>query len=350
METIEAYNNIEDIIAKGFLSELLEYEGIKIVLKNITDKEFNMLPYFSGSESEHNVFYKLAFATYMINGVNYIKNRSSNVEELANFYRDVPSPFLSVLLEVLEDLHLNYLESSRFLEGFSYTNKSRNLWKSISNNLFVINPYGIEGIESLGINSVQENWVIINKQLDAEESYKVQFNLSILVASSFNGKGAKSISNNFEARQKDIEEYRETISKYGYDKKRVEEERNSEWSPQLRTREDLVHELEKQMRGEKDKHDLFMEEWYARQRQRSEEAKRNALERHKLLAAKFEEVDLDSEPSRAATEEELNRISRPIRNPGASVSHDAYRKKEDEERFLSKMSSKVIRAKDLEDK
>lgn len=349
MEIHEAYKNIEDIVSKGFLSELIEYGNIKIVLKNITDKEFDIMPFYSGSNSEHNVYYKLAFATYMINGVNLLIKRNFFIEALVEFYKKIPAPFLSVLLEILEDLHLNYLESSNFLEGFAYTNRSRHLWKTISNNLFVINPYGIEGIEALGINSLQENWVLINNQMDDEESYKMQFNLSLMVASSFNGKGAKSLSNNFEARERDIQEYRESLSKYGYDKRRIEEEKKQEWAPQLRTRDDLVHELERQMRGERDKHDLFMEEWYKDQKKRSEDAKTRALEKHKELTKKFDESDLDFEPTRTATEDEIRKLSRPIKNPGASVSHDAFRKKDDEERFLSKMSSRVIKAKDLKE-
>jgi hypothetical protein len=349
MEIDIAYANIEEIITKGFLSELVEYENIKIVLKNLTDKEFVMLPYYSGRNSELNIFYKLAFATYMINGVNYLVKRSDLIEELADFYKNVPAPFLSVLLEILEDVHLNYLETVNFFEGFCYTTKSRSLWRSLSNNLFVINPYGIEGITSIGINSIQENWTIINKQLDVEDTYEQNFNLALLVASAFNGKGAKKIANNHESHKKDIEEYRETLSQYGYDQRRKEEEKKREWAPSLKTREDLVVELEKQMRGERDKHDLFMEDWYKKQRQKAEDARKAAIEKQRSFTKKFDESILDLEPSRTATDEEIKKISKPIKNPGASTSHEAFRKKDDEERFLSKMSARVIKAKDIED-
>lgn len=347
MKVSEAYKNIENIISKGFLSELVEYGNVKIVLKNITDKEFEMLPYYSGTNREQYSFYQLAFATYMINGVSYLKRRSQSIEKLADFYRDLPAPFFSVLLLVLEDLHVNYLESSNYLEGYSYTDASRYMWNSLNNNLFVINPYGIEGIEAIGVNSIQENWILINKQLDREESYRTQFHLSVLIASSLNGKGAKTLTNNFETKEKDIREYRELISRYGCDKNRKQEERKQEWAPQLRTREDLVQELERQMRGEKDKHDLFMEKWYEQQKQRASAAKNRAIEKHREFKKKFDEDILDLEPTRVATEEEIKKITKPVKYPGASVSHDEYRKKDDDKRFLSKMSSNIIKAKDI---
>lgn len=350
MEIEEAYKNLEDIISQGFLTKSFSYNELYCVIKNITDKEYRSLTYMFDINNRDNQYplYKLAYSTFMVNGVNYLEDRNGKIQELLKFYKDTPSIVIQSLLECIEDIHYQYIEAVECLEGFCYTDKSRYLWKVMNNNAFPkINTYGLKGLDNIGINSVQENWIIINSGLDREEEFSTQFDLSLMIASSLNSKGAKSISSSYEAQKKEVKDVREEIAKYGYDIKRVlEGKKKNKWSMPLNTREDMVRELNRQMRGEKDQHDLFMEKWYKLQKDKAEAAQKAAEDKQKEYRQRLDTMTHDDmiEGSRPISSEELEKK---LKNKeiikGLSQSSDSFEKSENKKHFLRKIGISVIK-------
>lgn len=188
-----AYKNIEDIITYGFLCKGIRYSNNILILKTITDKEYRLLPFYVSYENVDTVIYRLVFSTFMINGYNVLINRNETIPDLFEFYNGLSTVSLNSLVENSNKIYKEYLESLDFLEGFCYTDRSRVLWKILSSKDIVSsgNYYGIQGSENLGLNTAQESWIVINKQLDAEDDYNTQFRLSLMVASSFSGKGVR---------------------------------------------------------------------------------------------------------------------------------------------------------------
>jgi hypothetical protein len=342
MDVEEAYPVIERIIVNGFLTVELRIDGSYLVMKNLTDKESSMLDMFRDRNNVLSDFTcKLAFCTFSIDGESLLDRRSEAVPALMEMYSSAPVSLVSSVKESVLGLSGKYFDVLEYLEGYCYTDRSRYLWKIYKED----GLFSLPGSRLSGLNAVQENWAIINRQLDEEEDYHKQFHLFLMVASSMNAKGSKMIARNYDTQRNELKDLRVEITKWGYDKKRVEQEKkNAEWTTPLRNREDIVRELYRQMRGEKDKHDLFIDKWMVQQRDRAEAAKKQAAER----AAAFREglnvpdQNLDAEESRSVTSEEIEALSKAPKNytPGYMSSY-AHLEKDD--RFIKKISSRVIR-------
>lgn len=348
MKVETAYANLEEIITCGFLSRGIRYKDSVLILKTITDKEYHLLPFYAADEGITAVLYRLVFSTFMINGYNFLVNRNEIIPNLIDFYEGFSVVGFHSLVQQCNKVYEEYLESLEFLEGFCYTDKSRALWKILSKNkaINVNNYYGIPGTENLGLNTAQESWIIINDQLDAEESYNVQFRLSLMIASSFSGKGAQKIENSYEAHRKELEEVRMDLAKYGYDKKRIlkEKEKIKGWSALPKTREDMVRELNREMSGDRDKHDNFIENWIKRQEEQALAVKQEAEMKQKAFRQKLEQ-DIDFtkfEDSRVATPEEVERLMKKKEKPGRAKASDPLEKKYSTEDVLKKIGSKII--------
>jgi hypothetical protein len=347
MEIEKAYSNLEDIITYGFLCRGICYKDNTIILKTISDKEYKLISFYTPDQSDKLSLCRLAFSTFMVDGNNFLIDRNKNIPELIDFYKDIPVTAFSKILTDTNDLHKEYIDSLDFLEGFCYTDRSRVLW-NIYRGVNSLNFYGIEGSDKIGINSTQESWVAINQQLDSEEEYNKEFRLSLMVASSMNSKGCKSIENKYEFHKTELEELRKDIAKYGYDKRRIlkKKEEKDGWAVPLKTREDIVRELNREMSGNIDKHDAFIDNWIKEQKEKSEEAKRLLEEKQKAYRVKLnKDIDFTKmEDSRIATPEEVKKLMSKKVIPGVVRPSDPLEKKYSNEDVIKKVSGTVIKS------
>jgi hypothetical protein len=344
----QAYDELERALLYGFLTVGVSYGDTHFLFKNITDKEYqNLNLYRSENGTVPDLMYHLAFCTVFIGDRNFLEDRFNSIHELIQIYMQMPVLLIVKIKDAIQKLNSEYLEVIKFLEGFCYTDRSRYLWK-----VFDVNSrsryLGISGLDNVGMNSVQDNWVAINSKLDDEEAYGRDLNFALLVASSMNPKGSKTLSKNYDAHKKEIDELREDIAKYGYDRKRIEEQqKKAEWSAPIKGKEDLVRELYRQMSGKKDKHDLFIDSWMKEQKATAERAKAAAEARQQEFRDKLKDVDLSTlEPSRPISTAELNKrlaakklTSKDKFAGQPMVLEDAGEMKE---RYLKKMSSTII--------
>jgi len=350
LTVVQAYDNIEKIITHGFLTAGVSYAGHHFLLKSMTDKEYgNLALYRRDDDVFADILYHLSFCTVFIDSSNFLENRFIRIPQLVQFYSTLPVVFVTKIKDTIQKLNKHYLNSLSFLEGFCYTDKSRYLWRIL--NLENRDHYlGIAGLSNVGMNSVQENWIVINKRLDEEELYSKDLNLALLISSAMNPKGTKVISRNYDTQKKELDELRKDIAEYGYDRKRVtEQKKKSDWSAPVKSREDLVRELYRQMEGKKDKHDLFIEEWVRSQQSMAEEAKKQAEDRQKEFRAKIDALDMSStEGSKPISASELRKIladkKELQRDAPIQEFMTAAAQNESSERFLKKISSTVIRA------
>lgn len=345
MKVSEAYENIERIIVYGFLSVRISYNGHDLLIKNISDKEYQQMQMLCSGRDRMN-FFSLAYSTISIDGYNLLENRNEGVEYAIDLYKKLPSVFVIKVVSAINELNQTYIDSLDFLEGFSYSARSRHLWSVIDPNNRSIYT-GIRGLDIVGINSVTESWIGINKKLDGEEEYGREFNNTLLIVGASNYKSAKMLSKNYENSLNELKELRTEICKYGYDKKRVEEnkKKRDQWTAPLVSREDLVRELYRQMSGDKDRHDLYIDEWIKRQKIKAELASKNVEERQKAFRKKIEETDLDLlEPSKPISSQELNKILEQKKNKKSDNTYMAGKEQtERRERVYKKLSTRIIR-------
>lgn len=319
MDVKEAYKNIEKIICYGFLYEKVSIKGFDIIIKSITNKEYDRLELLYSNDKDYEL-YSLAFCTAFINGINFISNRENRILELVNFYKKAPSFFVNLIIKAVSMLNSIYLESLDYLEGFCYSPISKYLWS-------ILDPYkrssfvGIKGIDEIGLNSVIENWIYINKKLDEEEDYNRLLEMTLLIVGASNYKAARTLSRNHENHQRELKELRDEIFKYGCNKNREikNNEKREEWTPPLLTREDLVKELYRQASGYKDKHDLFIEEWIQKQREKVNEVKKSVEEKQKEYINKIKMEEDKIEFSRPASKEDIDKIKLNMKKIGNRV-------------------------------
>jgi hypothetical protein len=347
MKVKDAYENIERIITFGFLSVRISYNGHDLLIKNISDREYqHMQMLCSNKDREKFNFLSLAFCTVSIDGISLLEKRNENISKIVELYKNSSALFMLRIVEAINELNQTYTDSINFLEGFSYSPRSRYLWS-------VIDPYnrssfvGMGGIDLIGINSVIENWVSINKRLDEEEEYGSNLNNTLLIVGASNYKSAKMLSKNYEKHVEERKELRDEILKYGHDRKRVEEneKKRETWTAPLVSREDLVKELYRQMDGKKDKHDLYIDQWIEDQKGRAEAVKQSVIDKQQAFRKKITESDLDLlEPSKPISSQELNKILE--QNKIRSENRAYMAGKEDaetKERVYKKLSTRIIR-------
>ena len=342
MESDQAYPVIERIITQGFLTAEVRVNGSYVVLKSMTDRESSMLDlYRDRKDALTDLTCKLSFCTFSVDGESMLDTRSEAVPRLMKLYADAPTSMVSALNGAIKQVSEHYYDVLEFLEGFCYTDKSRYLWRVYKEDGLLSFP----GARVAGLNAVQENWAFVNRQMDEEDEYGKQFHLFLMVASSMNSKGAKAISRNYDSQREELEDLRSEIRKWGYDKKRIEEEqKRAEWTAPMRSREDTVRELYRQMRGDKDKHDLFIDKWMERQRARAEEMKQRATNRSREFreSMQADPMSLDVEDSRMATPEEIEALSSaPMAYTSKYMS--AFERAGQDDRFIKKISTRVIR-------
>lgn len=346
MDVNVAYKNIERMITYGFLSVRMSFLGHDLLIKNITDKEYSQIESIcSEKDKEKRLFLNLAFSTQAIDGLNLLAEREKSLIKLIEFYRKIAVIPIIKIIESINDLNNIYSDSINFLEGFSYSDRSRYLWSAIDINNRS-SYWGIKGLDEVGINSVQENWIIINNKIDEEEKYARDLNLTLLIVGAYNNKNAKIISKNYEFHKTELDELRKEITKYGYNKKREEEnlKKREQWTAPLNTKEDLVRELYRQMKGDKDKHDLFMDKWILQQKNKAEMAKKNVIDLQTDFRKKMEDIDLTTlEPSRPISNEELERIlsEKKVNKNRSYMENDIQKEKRD--RVFRKLSARIIK-------
>jgi len=344
----DAYKILSDLIFRGFLTIDATLGDKKIIFKTVNDKEFDMICYHSGSASGEGYLrnfntYFLAYSVFMIDGKNVIIDRNDNIEYLRKFFLSVPYKLYDRMLSEIAKIRDKTYDATKFLEGFTYTDSSRWLWKAMGNGYPCDSHVtGIPGTSLLGTNPHQDNWVYINRAIDNEEKYNQEFDMAVLIASAFNPKGAKQIRGRHDGSIQNAEDRRKKLARVGY----IDTDKWSSegWAAPVDTAEELVAELERQIAGVKDKHDVFMENYFKSMKENAELQAKQAEERLK----KYREVGdtaLITGSQRILTPKEAENLFKVKRQYTINVESEDKANIESQERYISKVGSKVLTGK-----
>jgi hypothetical protein len=341
----QAYEALSDLIFKGFLTTELDLDGELFVFKTVNEREFELIKLLSGSPetkgySDRFNSYFLAYSLIVSQGKNCLEHRDQHIAELLNVMGDIPAMLYRKILENLNTLRKDSYDSLRYLEGFLYTRQSRKTWQSLNGVLpSSTEATGIPGTGSLGLNIFQENWVSVNKSMDVEEQHNRDFYLALMVASASNPKGSRSIRNNHETQAHSIEERREKLARVGFiDTKDWSEEG---WAAPVDTAEELVAELERQMAGKKDRHDIFMEKYLNGLREEADRRAKAAEERLKKARESYDNVFIMGD-QRELTPEETKELMGRKTPTVVSVKDEGEVNPEDQNKFYNKIGKRVL--------
>jgi hypothetical protein len=343
MQRDDAYQNLSDLIKKGFLTLSLSINDKLLIFKTVNDKEFQNARLLAGKDVSLFNLYFLVLSTLAVDGNFVLESREKCTHELFDFYYDLPDKVCVSILKELGSLRETSFEVFKFLEGFCYTGRSRTLWRVYNNNPPNLDELtGIPGTGKMGLNVHQESWINVNRALDDEDVYNQQFNFALLIASSNNPKGARQIRGKYDSNMKIQEDRRVKLAEEGYiDVERIW--RPDGWALPTDTAEELVAELERQMTGKKDKHDLFIENHL--KRLRNEAARRTKEAEDRIKAFRKEGMPDFDGFQRALTPEEMKEMMTSQKNPSGIVSVLENDSSKQGDKFLSKIGSKIITGK-----
>ena len=347
MDKQEAYTVLADLILKGFLVSELNISGKSLIFKTINEKENDLIKMYAGNPKNEGYqfrfnIYFLIFSLFIVDGQTVICNREKNLSELYNFLSNIPEALFRNMMTKLNEIRAVSYDVLKYLEGFTYTNFSRSSWRSLRGNLPNCSEFtGIPGTSEMGMNVHQESWVLINRSLDYEEDFNKDFSLAILISSASNPKGSRHVRSQHDSMVKGSEDRRQKLAQEGFiDVKKWSPEG---WAAPVDTVEELVAELDRQMTGQKDKHDIFMENYLKRIREEAERKTREAEERIKRTQDGQEIVLVEGSQralTLAETQELMNR-----KRPTITMVPEEIVSPEDKDKFYRKIGSKILTGK-----
>jgi len=241
----------------------------------------------------------------MVSGISILEDRDKLYPQFKDIILSLPSIFLKKLFSILDKLHLRVNESASLIEAYTYETNSRFLWKTKKN--YILNSSnltGIQGTSSLGLNSLQNYWVALNAKEDSKELFDEQYSLIKFLASFTDPKSIRKINTQDKAKEEEEEKRRANIK---------ENKENNEYDiyDPTSTKEGIVAELEKQMSGVKDEHDLAVEA-YEKKLRVSMLKQMNDL---KKMQESRKDSDVYEEARPISKEEMMERIERSRNKP-----------------------------------
>jgi hypothetical protein len=327
-----------------------ELSGQIFTFKTINDKEYDLIKLYAGNPGGSQYSFKfnmtfLIFSILLINGRNVLITREEKYQDFFDLFNQLPYNLYKKILNELMTLRGLMTELDAYVEGFSYTDFSRRVWKtlekrSLNNEEFT----GILGTDKMGLNSYQETWISINKMLDEEEEFNKFFSLAILIASSSNHKGARLTRSRHDADIQATKEKRKKLAREGSARKSINWSEQG-WAAPVDTAEELVAELERQMSGLKDRHDNFIDAYMSNLKEASEKKALEATQKLEEARKKNAGMAPLTGTQRILTPEENKELlSRRQPNNLVIVPSDQVASDEEKSRYLKKIGSKVLTA------
>lgn len=298
------YSDVKHLVFKGFIPQPLTLGGVPLVLKSLSPTEMEIVLLSAGgnegplSERSRRAAY-IGHALWMIEGRSVLSCREDFIDLWLDEVWGFGTQVLSFLYQEVNMLNSRAANAFKLLEAFSYTAESRMRWKAL-NGLPPWSAGGIEGAQGLGLNSHQEFWAALNMKEDLHERFESEYSLAKFVVSPHISKQAASqLKGQDEFRQKEEQSRRERVLN-------EVDGRAGEGPKIARTTEELLDQMNRWVRGEKDEHDLEIEK--LEQRIRDEIAEKERIYQEYLEKAKdLEKDDVLAASSEVVSAEEMER-------------------------------------------
>jgi hypothetical protein len=245
------YKHIKSLIFDGFIPFRANVFGVSCIFKALTPAEFRLIEILEADPVKRLPYFFL-YSFVFIDGSCILPHRSDLHEEAVRLWGKFSIPVTNFFIESIQAMQNAQADCYENLESYLYENESRYLWlvykqEALRNKL-------VPGIDLIGLNTAQESWLSFNKREDVREEQERMFEHSkFIVSGMVGGKEIKKIETSERQRQLEEKRRRQDVRlKNKTDKLQL--------GPSINTADDLVKELERQIRGEKDIHDRIIEQ------------------------------------------------------------------------------------------
>ena len=244
---VETYRNIKHLIFDGFIPVRLSIGDTNLTLKSIYPREFSYIEMIAPKKESERIPYYFLYSIVFLDGIEIQPHKKELHDPIVSVFNKMHAKTVEKIFNVLTDIQRYYSASYENLEGYLYEKESRYLW--------TIYKQSILGgfTNSWGYNTAQESWISFNQREDRKEQMDMDFNNAKFIVSALVGsKEVRKLDN--------LEKMRETEELRRRQEIRLKNKTQKlRLTPPVNTKEELVQELHKQMRGEKDLHDKIIE-------------------------------------------------------------------------------------------
>lgn len=287
------YRDVEELISTGFLTYTFTVKGVTLVFRSLSPSDFVRLQARTQHLREHYpaLSWTLASSVWMINGYEISRDPKDNAAfHLRELFGQLHSSLLDVLGNVVTSFTYRVSRAVRLTEAFCYETYSRSLWRMQGS------PAGRDARDD---SVVRRMWVAYNQVEDLDQEDQRLWSHTRTVVGSMSNKGAKYITTELKKaadkektrRQAVIESAVNWVIRGDERKKPLKVILNGKEVEvpvihSAQTQEDLEDEMRKVFTGEKDYHDLIVDQYQKSVKQRvlakREERQRMILEARRL--------------------------------------------------------------------
>jgi hypothetical protein len=290
----EVFRDVEPLLFRGFVYAQAVINEVPFVFKSLNHHEFEYLALMGGLQGPRNIVarnldYFLALGVLMMNGVNVLADRENWLPQIAEMFRSFGEGPRRKVVFHLSEINRRASRAVTLSEAFAIEPQSRLRWAQFQGlNLSAPSVTGFYGTDVLGLNWGQLTWRAINHFEDRREQIEREWENSKFVASAMAGKGmAKVYAQDRRRRQTEREETlarRDRIIRFALlNESPSSGSKDGQNIVVARTVEELATQLERDLKGEKDWHDMVVDRYEQQARQAHEqriEIIRNRYQEH----------------------------------------------------------------------
>lgn len=304
------YADVESFLFQGFLTAEARVLGVHFVFRSLGPGDMFMIRHRVGKwfGARHWKTWVIAHSVWLLDGISMLEHPEI-VPRIHAALKNMPHRMLDALYNTVTGLSRRLTRALDRVEAYCYEPYSRNAWRLCEQRSPAREDFtGIPGTNRLGMNHVQQLWTAFNIAEDARDLYQQRWATAKLIASAQSPKGVKRL-NAEDERLHDREHnrrqqvLREMVNRVLY---------GADYSPEAekmivvvdgqaievdsvvtaKSADQLQDQYERWVAGEKDFHDLIVDKYKSRIRNRfdEEQAEREALIRRELEDEAFDQI------------------------------------------------------------
>jgi hypothetical protein len=294
------WEELERYLFEGFLVSSAHILGHTYVFKTLNHIELRNMEFLKPMKSsppQIRETFRAAFiahSVFMIDGMNALYERPKHINRLIKVMSKVDAAIQEKIVKNLAAINERASRLYPLVEVYVHENRSRFKWLALQR-VSVHSPMatGIPGTDEIGMNHCQQTWTALNRMIDRREEMEKDWTNAKFIGSCFAGKGVRQIDERDKARHETERTEREDLKikvLYRYLNRNAGPEDEPEQTVNLPdgrqatvvkrfqaiSAEELAVQLEAALAGEKDYHDLAVEN-----KERQLRARARELEQYK---------------------------------------------------------------------
>lgn len=295
----EVYRDVEPYLFRGFLTQTTTLnegseKAVSLVFKTVNHHEHELIRLSGGygNKGEPTPQFWQLFLSYsllMVGGVNILPERDQWLLKLSSdLFRELPSTTKGAIIRSLGELNRRASRAVALTECYVLEKYSRYRWYQVHGfDLTSTSLTGIPGTQQLGMNWAQLIWTALNRIEDRRDSLEQDWEHAKFIGSCFGNKGVQKVYRQDARRKREEREERlakkDSVLKHillGEPLRDGAHVRDGVVWVTARTNEELIDQMNKDLRKEKDLHDYLVES-FEQQQQESKSRQMQMVRTHR---------------------------------------------------------------------